>query len=58
MSRKSRMQSVREAKDRRAKLMAIGGVVVLAGVLAFEMPKVLHKGGSSSAAVHADTIAA
>ena len=50
MSRKSRMQSVREAKDRRAKMMAIGGVVLLAGVLAFEMPKVLHHGGGSTSA--------
>lgn len=50
MSRKRTMQSVREAKDRRAKMMAIGGVVVLAGVLAFEMPKLLHKSGGSSSA--------
>jgi hypothetical protein len=58
MSRKSRMQSVREAKDRRAKMMAIGGVVVLAGVLAFEMPKVLHKSSGTSAAPPAETTAA
>ena len=58
MSRKSRMQNVREAKDRRAKMMAIGGVVVLAGVLAFEMPKVLHHGGSSSATPPAATTTA
>jgi hypothetical protein len=50
MSRKSRMQNVREAKDRRAKMMAIGGVVVLGAVLAFEMPKVLHHGGGNNAA--------
>jgi hypothetical protein len=46
MSRKSRMQSVREAKDRRAKRLAIGGAVVLAALLAFELPHYL--GGSSS----------
>jgi len=50
MSRKSRMKDVREAKDRRAKRLAIGGAVLLAAVLAFEMPKVLkgHGGSSSS----------
>ena len=48
MSRKkSRMQSVREAKDKRAKKLAVGGVVLLAAVLAFEMPHVLKKGGSA-----------
>jgi hypothetical protein len=47
MSRKSRMKDIREAKDRRAKRLAIGGAVVLAAVLAFEMPKVL-KGNSGS----------
>jgi hypothetical protein len=46
MSRKSRMQSVREAKDRRAKKLAIGGAVVLVALLAFELPHYL--GGSSS----------
>jgi hypothetical protein len=50
MSRKSRMKDVREAKDRRAKRMAIGGAVLLVAVLAFEVPKVLkgHGGSSSS----------
>jgi hypothetical protein len=48
MSRKSRMADLRQAKDRRAKRMAIGGVIVLAAVLAFEVPKVLHHGGSSN----------
>jgi hypothetical protein len=50
MSRKSRMKDVREAKDRRAKRLAIGGAVLLVAVLAFEMPKVLkgHGGSSSS----------
>ena len=46
MSRKSRMQNVREAEDRRAKKLAIGGAVVLAALLAFELPHYL--GGSSS----------
>jgi hypothetical protein len=50
MSRKSRMKDIREAKDRRAKRLAIGGAVVLVAVLAFEMPKVLkgHSAASSS----------
>jgi hypothetical protein len=50
MSRKSRMKDIREAKDRRAKRLVIGGAVVLVAVLAFEMPKVLkgHGGSSSS----------
>jgi hypothetical protein len=47
MSRKSRMKDIREAKDRRAKRLAIGGIVVLAAVLAFEVPKVLKGHGSS-----------
>lgn len=47
MSRKTRMQSQREAKDKRAKRMAIGGAVLLAIVLAWEMPHVL--GGKKSA---------
>ena len=50
MSRKSRMKDVREAKDKRAKRLAIGGAVLLVADLAFEMPKVLkgHGGSSSS----------
>jgi hypothetical protein len=48
MSRKSRMADLREAKDRRMKKIAIGGAVLLAVVLAFEVPKVLNRGGSSS----------
>ena len=55
MSRKSRMKDVREAKDRRAKRMAIGGAVLLAAVLAFEMPKVLKGHGSSSSTPPAAT---
>jgi hypothetical protein len=48
MSRKKRMQNIREAKDRRAKKLLIGGSVVLVAVLAFEVPKMLHHGGASS----------
>lgn len=50
MSRKSRIKDMREAKDRRAKRLAIGGAVVLVAVLAFEMPKVLKGHGSGSSA--------
>jgi hypothetical protein len=55
MSRKSRMADIREAKDRRMKKIAIGGAVLLAVVLAFEVPKVLHRGGSSSSTPPAAT---
>jgi hypothetical protein len=56
MSRKTRMKDIREAKDRRAKRLAIGGAVLLVAVLAFEMPKVLKGlGGSSSSAPPAAT---
>jgi hypothetical protein len=59
MSRKSRMKDIREAKDRRAKRLAIGGAVLLVAVLAFEMPKVLkgHGGSSSSTPPAATTTA-
>ena len=55
MSRKSRMKDIREAKDRRAKRLAIGGAVLLVAVLAFEMPKVLKGHGSSSSTPPAAT---
>jgi hypothetical protein len=42
------MADLRQAKDRRAKRLAIGGVVVLAAVLAFEVPKVMKSSGGSS----------
>jgi hypothetical protein len=48
MSRKSRMADLREMKDKRMKKIAIGGAVLLAAVLAYEMPQVLHRGGASS----------
>jgi hypothetical protein len=50
------MKDIREAKDRRAKRLAIGGVIVLAAVLAFEVPKVLKShGGSASSTPPAAT---
>jgi hypothetical protein len=55
MSRKSRMADLRQAKDRRAKKMAIGGVVLLAAVLAFEVPKILKSSGGSSSSPPAAT---
>ena len=60
MSRRSkRMQSVREAKDKRAKKLAIGGAVLLVAVLAFEIPHVMKKsGGSSNSAASATTTTA
>src|SRR5205823_3568791 len=58
MSRKSRMKDIRQAKDRRAKRLAIGGIVVLAAVLAFEVPHVLKKSGGSSSAPPAATTTA
>ena len=56
MSRKTRMQNVREAKDKRAKRLAIGGAVLLAIVLAWEIPHFL--GGKKSASPAATTTAA
>jgi hypothetical protein len=50
------MQSAREAKDRRNKLIAAGGAVLLAVVLAFEVPHMLkHNGGGSSTPAPAST---
>jgi len=48
MSRKKRQQNLREAKDARMKKIAIGGAVLLVAILAFEVPKMLHSGGSST----------
>lgn len=56
MSRKKRMQNVREAKDRRAKKLAIGGAVVLVALLAWEVPHFL--GGKKAAVPAATTTAA
>jgi hypothetical protein len=56
MSRKQkRMQDLREAKDRRMKKVAAGLAVVLALVLAFEVPKMLKSSGSSSSTPPAAT---
>jgi hypothetical protein len=49
------MKDVREAKDKRAKKLAIGGAVLLAVVMAFEVPKVLNHGGGGSSAPPAAT---
>lgn len=48
MSRKSRLQDARVAKDKRAKRMAIGGAIVLAALLAWELPHYMggHKAAS------------
>jgi hypothetical protein len=53
MSRKKRMQDVRQAKDKRAKKLAIGGAVVLVAVVAYQMSHML--GGSKAAAPPAAT---
>jgi len=53
MSRTKRMQSVREAKDRRMKKIAIGGGIVLVALLAFEIPHFM--GGKKTAAPAATT---
>ena len=55
MSRKKRMQNLREAKDRRTKKLALGLSVVLVAVLAFEVPKMMHHGSSSSSPAPATT---
>ena len=57
MSRRSRMQSAREAKDKRMKKIAIGGAVLLVAILAFEVPKMMHSGGSSASPPPASTTA-
>jgi hypothetical protein len=45
---KSKFAELRERKDRRAKKLAIGGAVLLAVVLAYEIPHVMKRGGASS----------
>ena len=49
MSRRQRAQELRKAKDRRMKMIAVGGFVLLVAVLAFEVPKMMKKGSSSAA---------
>lgn len=57
MTRKKRAQNARAAKDARMKKVAIGLSVVLVAVLAFEVPKLMHSGGSSSTPPAATTTA-
>jgi len=49
MATSKRIEQIRKARDRRAKLIALVGVIVLAGLLAFEGPKTLKKLNSSKA---------
>jgi hypothetical protein len=56
MSRKQkRMQDLRDAKDRKMKKVAAGLAVVLALVIAFEVPKMLKSSGGSSSTPPAAT---
>jgi hypothetical protein len=48
-SRRNRQQQLRAAKERRQKQIAIGGAVVLAVVLAVQVPRLMHRGGSPAA---------
>jgi len=48
MSRKKRQQDLQQARDKKMKKVAVGLSVVLAVVLAFQVPKFLNSGGSSS----------
>jgi hypothetical protein len=58
MSRKSRVHDARVAKDKRAKRMAIGGAVLLVGILAFELPHYLggHKAAAPATTTSASSI--
>jgi hypothetical protein len=56
MTRKKRAQNARAAKDARMKKVAIGLSVVLVAVLAFEVPKLMHSGSSSSTPPAATTM--
>jgi hypothetical protein len=58
MNRKQkRMENLRVAKDKKMKKVAIGLSVVLVAVLAFEVPKILHSGGSAPAPAATTTAA-
>jgi hypothetical protein len=50
-----RMEDIRVAKDRKMKKVAVGLSVVLAVILAFEVPKLLNHGSSSSTSAAATT---
>jgi hypothetical protein len=58
MTRKKRAQNQRLEKDRRTKKVAIGLSVVLVAVLAFEVPKMMHNGSTSSTPPAATTTTA
>ncbi len=58
MSRKSRAQDLQAMKDKRMKRVAIGGAVLLAVVLAFEVPKMLKSSGGSPTAAATTTTTA
>jgi hypothetical protein len=53
--RKSRMEDIRVAKDKRAKKMAVGGAVLLVAVLAYEIPHVMKMGHHASSPAPAAT---
>jgi hypothetical protein len=56
MNRKQkRMEDIKEAKDRKMKKVAAGLAVVLVAILAFQVPKLLKHGGSSTPAAAATT---
>jgi hypothetical protein len=48
--RRGRWQNERAAKERRQKQILAGATVLLAIVLAFQLPRILHRGGSASPA--------
>ncbi len=52
-SRKNRHSELRAAKQRRQKKIAIGGAVLLAVVLAIQVPRLMNRGGSSAPATAA-----
>ncbi|HZT85146.1 MAG TPA: hypothetical protein VE984_06955 [Gaiellaceae bacterium] len=58
MSRKQRTQTLREEKEKRMKMVAVGGAVLLAVVLAFEVPKVMSGGKSATSTPPAVTTTA
>lgn len=53
MSRKNRHSELRAAKQRRQKKIAVGGAVLLAVVLAIQVPRLMNRGGSSAPATAA-----
>src|SRR5262245_29774847 len=57
MSSRKRRQEMRAAKTRRQKQIAIGGAVLLAILLAVQVPRLMNRGGSSTAATATTTTA-